>query len=118
MTNDPYLRADDTGRPLLDNDGNPLSELMPDSADALLDHGAALAELAIGQRSWRFGHVIVDEAQDLTPMQWRMVARRARGRSMTIVGDLAQRSVPAHGETDDDGWLDRLPTELHDHDYR
>jgi len=37
-----------------------------------------------------FGHVLVDEAQDLTPMQWRMLARRCPGGSMTIVGDLGQ----------------------------
>lgn len=39
-----------------------------------------------------FGHVVVDEAQDLSPMQWRMVARRGAGASYTIVGDLAQAS--------------------------
>src|SRR4051794_16905364 len=37
-----------------------------------------------------FGHVIVDEAQDLTPMQLRMVARRARAGALTILGDVAQ----------------------------
>jgi DNA helicase IV len=37
-----------------------------------------------------FGHVIVDEAQDLTPMQLRMVARRAREGALTILGDVAQ----------------------------
>lgn len=41
-----------------------------------------------------FGHVIVDEAQDLSPMQWRMVARRNPSGSMTIVGDLGQSSRP------------------------
>lgn len=39
-----------------------------------------------------FAHVVVDEAQDLTPMQWRMVARRGPYASWTVVGDLAQRS--------------------------
>jgi DNA helicase IV len=39
-----------------------------------------------------YGHVIVDEAQDLSPMQWRMVARRNPAGSMTIVGDLGQSS--------------------------
>jgi DNA helicase IV len=37
-----------------------------------------------------YGHVIVDEAQDLTPMQLRMIARRARGGALTILGDVAQ----------------------------
>jgi DNA helicase IV len=37
-----------------------------------------------------FGHVVVDEAQDLSPMQWRMIGRRIPSRSMTILGDLGQ----------------------------
>ena len=41
-----------------------------------------------------FGHVIVDEAQDLTPMQWRMLARRCPTGSMTLVGDLGQAKHP------------------------
>ena len=41
-----------------------------------------------------FGHVLIDEAQDLTPMQWRMIARRVPNLSMTIVGDFAQASHP------------------------
>ncbi len=40
----------------------------------------------------RFGHVMVDEAQGLSPMQWRMIARRCPSRSMTILGDLGQAS--------------------------
>jgi DNA helicase IV len=42
----------------------------------------------------RFGHVIVDEAQDLTPMQLRMIARRARAGALTILGDVAQATGP------------------------
>ena len=41
-----------------------------------------------------YAHVLVDEAQDLTPMQWRMVGRRGRAASWTIVGDPAQSSWP------------------------
>ncbi len=41
----------------------------------------------------RYGHVIVDEAQDLTPMQLRMVARRAAG-AFTLLGDIAQATGP------------------------
>ena len=41
-----------------------------------------------------FGHVIVDEAQDITPMQWRMLARRCPTGSMTLVGDLGQAKYP------------------------
>ncbi|MGA8257675.1 MAG: UvrD-helicase domain-containing protein, partial [Nocardioides sp.] len=45
-----------------------------------------------------FAHVLIDEAQDLTPMQWRMVGRRGRGASWTIVGDPAQSSWPIPAE--------------------
>jgi DNA helicase IV len=43
----------------------------------------------------RYGHVVLDEAQDLSPMALRMVARRSiDGRSLTVLGDLAQASAP------------------------
>ena len=54
-----------------------------------------LAERAAEDRTWGFGHVIVDEAQELSPMDWRLLTRRCPGRSMTIVGDLAQTGAPA-----------------------
>ncbi|MDH6124795.1 DNA helicase IV [Kitasatospora sp. GP82] len=54
-----------------------------------------LAERAAEDRTWAFGHVIVDEAQELSPMAWRLLTRRCPGRSMTIVGDLAQTGAPA-----------------------
>ena len=41
-----------------------------------------------------YAHVVVDEAQDVTPMQWRMLGRRARGATWTIVGDWAQSAWP------------------------
>ena len=44
-----------------------------------------------------YAHVLVDEAQDLTPMQWRMVGRRGRAATWTIVGDPAQSSWPVPG---------------------
>ncbi len=47
-------------------------------------------ERAAADRTWAFGHVIVDEAQELSPMAWRMLMRRCPARSLTIVGDLAQ----------------------------
>lgn len=50
-----------------------------------------LAERAIHDRTWVYGHVVVDEAQELSPLAWRMVARRVPSRSLTIVGDLDQR---------------------------
>ena len=46
-----------------------------------------------------FAHVLVDEAQDLTPMQWRMVGRRGRGATWTVVGDPAQSSWPVPAES-------------------
>jgi DNA helicase IV len=48
------------------------------------------AERAATDRTWAFGHVIVDEAQELSEMAWRMLMRRCPSRSMTIVGDIAQ----------------------------
>ena len=57
------------------------------SADlALIDEAASVIK---GQTK-RFAHVVVDEAQDLSPMQWRVVSRRSAGQSATIAGDLAQ----------------------------
>jgi DNA helicase IV len=46
-----------------------------------------------------FAHILIDEAQDLTPMQWRMVGRRGRTASWTIVGDPAQSSWPVPEES-------------------
>ena len=83
------------------------------------DHvGADLAELttaadreyAPAGRAWAppthrieddgFAHVLVDEAQDLSPMQWRMVGRRGRTATWTIVGDPAQSSWPVPAESE------------------
>ncbi|MHB1925458.1 MAG: HelD family protein, partial [Acidimicrobiales bacterium] len=59
---------------------------------ALIDE----ADSILGSSARRYGHVVIDEAQDLSPMAWRMAARRsADGRSMTILGDLAQATAPA-----------------------
>ncbi|HEY6758343.1 MAG TPA: hypothetical protein VI318_02595 [Baekduia sp.] len=46
-----------------------------------------------------YGHVVVDEAQNLTPMELRMAARRARGHALTILGDIAQRTADAELES-------------------
>ncbi|HVQ96444.1 MAG TPA: ATP-binding domain-containing protein [Mycobacteriales bacterium] len=53
------------------------------------------AERAAADRTWTFGHIIVDEAQELSPMAWRLLMRRCPSRSMTLVGDVAQTSDPA-----------------------
>lgn len=50
------------------------------------------AETAAHDRTWTYGHVVVDEAQELSPMQWRLLARRCPMKSFTIVGDIAQSS--------------------------
>ncbi|GAA4087874.1 AAA family ATPase [Nonomuraea soli] len=53
------------------------------------------AERAAADRTWAYGHVIVDEAQELSPMAWRAIMRRIPTRSMTIVGDIAQTGSAA-----------------------
>ncbi|WP_455430379.1 HelD family protein [Parafrigoribacterium soli] len=66
------------------------------NAQTLADNFAELgdrlstAERAAADRSWTYGHIVVDEAQELSPMQWRMLLRRGPLRSFTIVGDIAQ----------------------------
>ncbi|GHF60020.1 DNA helicase [Streptomyces mashuensis] len=57
------------------------------------DHRTA-AERAAADRTWAFGHVIVDEAQELSAMAWRILMRRCPTRSMTLVGDPAQTAEP------------------------
>lgn len=54
-----------------------------------------LSERATADRSWVFGHAVVDEAQELSAMQWRLLTRRVPSRSMTVVGDVAQTSAAA-----------------------
>ncbi|MFH9110786.1 AAA family ATPase [Streptomyces albus] len=58
------------------------------------DHRTA-AERAAADRTWAFGHIIVDEAQELSPMAWRLLMRRCPSRSMTLVGDPAQTAEEA-----------------------
>ncbi|MFE8010726.1 HelD family protein [Streptomyces sp. NPDC057418] len=58
------------------------------------DHRSA-AERAAADRTWAFGHIVVDEAQELSPMAWRLLMRRSPTRSLTLVGDPAQTSEEA-----------------------
>ncbi|MCM2430223.1 HelD family protein [Streptomyces sp. RKAG337] len=53
------------------------------------------AERAAADRTWAFGHIIVDEAQELSAMAWRLLMRRCPTRSLTLVGDPAQTGDPA-----------------------
>ncbi|HWS57280.1 MAG TPA: AAA family ATPase [Actinotalea sp.] len=64
-------------------------------AERFAGSGSSLttAERAAADRSWTYGHVVVDEAQELSAMAWRMVLRRCPTRSLTIVGDVAQTSA-------------------------
>ncbi|MFE9372078.1 HelD family protein [Streptomyces sp. NPDC006711] len=64
-----------------------LEELMPHREETQRERAERLA-----QERTEYAHVIVDEAQDLTPMQWRMVGRRGRTATWTVVGDPAQSS--------------------------
>ncbi len=54
-----------------------------------------LAERAAADRDWTYRHVVVDEAQELSEMDWRVLMRRCPDRSFTVVGDLAQRRSAA-----------------------
>ncbi|MFF4306512.1 HelD family protein [Streptomyces sp. NPDC001601] len=64
-----------------------LEELMPVREESQRERAERLAQERV-----EYAHVIVDEAQDLTPMQWRMVGRRGRHATWTVVGDPAQSS--------------------------
>ncbi len=57
------------------------------------------AERAATDRTWAYGHIVVDEAQELSPMQWRVLLRKAPSRSFTIVGDIAQAAAASASET-------------------
>ncbi|MFI2609311.1 HelD family protein [Kitasatospora sp. NPDC018619] len=88
--------------------------------DALLDSAAlaerfrddgpyrSTAERAAADRTWAYGHVVVDEAQELSAMAWRAVLRRVPTGSLTIVGDLAQTGSPAGARS----WAETLDPHL------
>ena len=78
----PELAADDVVTELIGSAPRTTADV------ALLDEAAAL--LGTGSGKEVFGHIVIDEAQELSEMQWRMLMRRCPSRSMTLVGDLAQ----------------------------
>lgn len=101
----PRLRAEEVlGRLLADSDA--LAHALPDlSAEHIesvisnVERGWSWADLAAldearalvdGLPGVTYGHIVVDEAQQLSQMEWRMLMRRVPSRSMTIVGDFAQ----------------------------
>jgi DNA helicase IV len=71
------------------------------SAEDLADHNRGqatrltAAERAATDRTWAFGQIVVDEAQELSAMQWRLLIRRCPLKSFTVVGDIAQTSAAA-----------------------
>lgn len=67
-----------------------------DLADRFVEQDTReLVERAAADRDWTYRHVVVDEAQELSEMDWRVLMRRCPGRSFTVVGDLAQRRSAA-----------------------
>jgi hypothetical protein len=71
--------------PLLDA----IAELLGESKSPEA-YGEIVADRARRQRAWAYGHVVIDEAQELSEMQWHMVLRRCPSRSITAVGDIDQ----------------------------
>jgi len=71
----------------------------------------SLADRAAADREWTYGHIVVDEAQELSPMAWRALLRRNPSRSMTLVGDLDQRS----GHRPARSWEELLGTAAREH---
>lgn len=88
-------------RPARQREADPLDQLtgLPELT-TYADRMAARREPASAEEGARteYAHIIVDEAQDLTPMQWRMVGRRGRRATWTVVGDPAQSSWSDHQE--------------------
>ncbi|WP_309232063.1 HelD family protein [Micromonospora tarensis] len=77
--------------PLLDALADLLGEV-----DAPQPQGEFVADRARRQRGWVYGHVVIDEAQELSEMQWHMVLRRCPSRSITAVGDIDQAEAAHH----------------------
>ncbi len=71
---------------------------------AASERGESVAERAASDREWVYGHVVVDEAQELSPMAWRLLVRRCPTGSVTAVGDTAQTSSAAGSS----GWAQAL----------
>jgi DNA helicase IV len=84
---------------LMDDEDQLLAQDMlyaEDLADRFVERDTRdLAERAAADRDWTYRHVVVDEAQELSEMDWRVLMRRCPSRSFTVVGDLAQRRSAA-----------------------
>jgi DNA helicase IV len=79
------------------------AESLADGFQAAVERGST-ADLAAMDRTWAYGHIVVDEAQELSPMQWRLLKRRSPQKSFTIVGDVAQASAAASAHS----WAEAL----------
>ena len=77
---------------------------------AQTDPSMTVAERAESDRTWAYGHLVVDEAQELSPMTWRVLMRRCPTRSMTLVGDVAQVGSAAGASS----WADVLDRYVQD----
>ncbi|WP_110240261.1 HelD family protein [Nocardioides gilvus] len=93
------LRTDDD-HTLDDHVGGTMQELTTSSDREYASSGRAWTPPSHRIDDDPYAHVLIDEVQDLTPMQWRMVGRRGRTASWTIVGDPAQSSWPVAAEAD------------------
>ncbi|MER7079659.1 DNA helicase IV [Saccharopolyspora kobensis] len=84
---------------MMDDEDHLLAQDLIDAADLADRFGQRdtrdLAERAAADRDWTYRHVVVDEAQELSEMDWRVLMRRCPSRSFTVVGDLAQRRSEA-----------------------
>jgi DNA helicase IV len=100
-------------RGVLQNSGDARAMMTAEMlADRFSAGGSSLtvAERAREDRGWTFGHLVVDEAQEASPMLWRLLARRVPTRSMTVVGDLAQTGSAAGASS----WAEVLEPFAHD----
>jgi DNA helicase IV len=79
-----------------------------EEADELLGVDDSARERAAADRTWTYGHVIVDEAQELSAMAWRTLLRKNPTRSMTVVGDVAQTGSSAGAAS----WAEVLDPQL------
>jgi DNA helicase IV len=93
----------------MDVEGLVDAKTLADGFEQAVERGTT-AELAAADREWAYGHVVVDEAQELSPMQWRVLMRRNPLKSFTIVGDVAQASAAAGSAS----WADALAPHVGD----
>jgi DNA helicase IV len=98
-----YCLGDLPERPAVDREAeyDPMSELVDENVlelTTVADRSSGAPRTSTRTEDDGYAHVLVDEAQDLTPMQWRMVGRRGRTATWTVVGDPAQSSWPVPAE--------------------